>query len=137
MEFIQNNALLIGLALGSGLMLILPSFKGGAGNASQLSANEAVALINRQHALVIDVRDETEFAGGHIVDAKHIPLAELPQRLAEIKKFQNKPLLLVCQTGARTAKACNILLKAEFKQVSSLRGGLNAWLEAKLPTVKA
>ncbi|MDD2833875.1 MAG: rhodanese-like domain-containing protein [Methylotenera sp.] len=136
MEFIQSNALLIGLALGSGLMLILPSFKRGAGNSAQLSATEAVALINRQHALVIDVRDEAEFASGHIVDAKHIPLAELPKRLAEIKKYQNKSLLLVCQTGARTAKARDILLKAEFKQVSSLRGGLNSWIEAKLPTFK-
>lgn len=136
MEFLKDNVLLIGLALGSGIMLLLPSFSKGAGGVPNVGATEAVTLINRNHALVLDVRDDAEFAAGHIVDAKHIPFAQLADRLKELAKYKDKPVLVNCQRGARAAKACDILRKAEFKQVHNLQGGLNAWLEAKLPIVK-
>jgi len=135
-EFIRNNILLIGLALGSGIMLVLPAFKKGAGGVPNLGTTEAINLINRNHALVLDVRDDAEFAGGHIVDAKHIPLAKLEERLKELAKYKDKPLLVNCQRGVRSAKACDILRKAEFTQVNNLQGGLDAWLAAKLPVVK-
>lgn len=136
MEFISNNILLIGLALGSGLMLLLPSFKKGAGGVPNVSVAEAVALINRQHALVLDVRTEAEFTGGHILDARHIPLDKLAERLRELDKYKDKPILVNCQRGARSAKACEIMRKAEFKQVHNLQGGIEAWLQAKLPVMK-
>lgn len=135
MEFIKSNILLIGLALGSGFMLLLPLLKKGAGGVPNLSAAESVTLINRSNALVLDVRDDAEFASGHIADATHIPLADLATRLGELKKHQNKAILVNCQRGMRSAKACNILRKAEFTQVHNLQGGLNAWVEAKLPVV--
>lgn len=136
MEFIKSNILLIGLALGSGIMLLLPSFKKGAGGVPNLSTAEAINLINRNHALVLDVRNEAEYAGGHIVDAKHIPLDKLAERLNELNKYKDKPILVNCQRGMRSAKACEILRKAEFKQIHNLQGGLDAWLAAKLPVVK-
>lgn len=137
MEFFKENVLLIGLALGSGIMLLLPSFKKGAGGALNLGTTEAINLINRNHALVLDVRNDAEFAGGHIVDAKHIPLDKLAERLTELNKYKDKPILVNCQRGARSAKACDILRKAGFAQVNNLQGGLDAWLAAKLPVVKA
>jgi rhodanese-related sulfurtransferase len=136
-EFFKDNVLLIGLALGSGIMLLLPSFKKSAGGALNLNTAEAINLINRNHALVLDVRNDAEFASGHIVDAKHIPLDKLAERLAELNKYKDKPILVNCQRGARSAKACEILRKAEFTQVNNLQGGLDAWLAAKLPVVKA
>lgn len=135
MEFVESNILLIGLAVGSGFMLLLPLFKKSAGGVPNLTAAEAVTLINRSNALVLDVRDAAEFASGHIAEAMHIPLADLPARIVELKKYQNKTILVNCQRGMRSAKACDILRKAEFTQVNNLHGGLNAWLEAKLPTV--
>lgn len=137
MEFIKSNILLIGLALGSGVMLLLPTFKKSAGGVPNLTPAEAVTLINRSHAIVLDVRDDAEFASGRIADAKHISLAALPERLAELKKYKDKPILVNCQRGMRSIKACDILRKAEFTQVHNLQGGLNAWTEAKLPLVKA
>jgi len=136
-EFFKENVLLIGLALGSGIMLLMPTFKKGAGGALNLSTAEAINLINRNHALVLDVRNDAEFASGHIVDAKHIPLDKLAECLTELNKYKDKPILVNCQRGARSAKACEILRKAEFKQVNNLQGGLDAWLTAKLPVVKA
>lgn len=135
MEFFRSNILLIGLAIGSGFMLLLPLFKKSAGGVPNLTAAEAVTLINRSNAFVLDVRDATEFASGHIAEATHIPLADLAARIGELKKYQNKTILVNCQRGMRSAKACDILRKAEFTQVNNLHGGLNAWLEAKLPTV--
>lgn len=137
MEFFKNNVLLIALALGSGIMLLLPSLKKGARGVASLSVAEAVTLINRSHAVVVDVRTESEYATGHVVGAKNIPLDALSERLKELKKYQNKPILLSCQTGVRSAKAGDILRKAEFTQVHNLQGGMNAWMEAKLPVVKA
>jgi rhodanese-related sulfurtransferase len=124
MEFFKSNILLIGLAIGSGFMLLLPSFKKGAGGVPNLSPAEAVTLC-----------DEAEFASGHIADATHIPLADLEARVGELKKYQNKTILVNCQKGMCSAKACDILRKAEFTQVNNLRGGLSAWLGAKLPVV--
>lgn len=137
MEFFKDNVLLIGLALGSGIMLLLPTLKKSAGGVPNLTTAEAINLINRSHAIVLDVREDAEFANGHIVDAKHIPVDKLAERLNELAKYKDKPILVNCQRGMRTAKACDILRKAEFTQVHVLQGGLDAWLEAKLPVVKA
>lgn len=136
MEFILNNALLIGLALGSGIMLIWPLVLGGAGGVANLAPSEAVILINRSNALVLDVRGDAEFAAGHITDARHIPLAKLAERIKELEKFKDKPILVNCQSGVQTGKACDILRKHEFTKVHNLQGGLNAWIAAKLPVVK-
>jgi rhodanese-related sulfurtransferase len=136
-DFIKENILLIGLAIGSGVMLLLPAFKKNAAGVPNLSSTEAVTLINRSHALVLDVRDAGEFAAGHIAEAKNIDLASLPDRLKELNKYKSKPILVNCQKGVRGAKACEILRKAEFTQVHHLQGGLEAWLSAKLPVVKS
>lgn len=132
MDFIKSNILLIGLLLGSGVMLLIPNFKKGVGG---VSPAEAVTLINRSNAFVLDVRGEAEFAGGHIADATNIPIEELVNRLAELKKYQNKQILVNCQKGTRSLKASDILRKAQFTQIDNLHGGLDAWIEAKLPIV--
>ena len=137
MKFLTQNILLIGLALGSGLMLIWPMLKRGAsGSVAQASPSEAVLLINRANALVLDVRDDQEFAGGHIADAKHIPAAQLEARIGELRRYKDKPLIVNCQGGVRSAKACDLLRKHEVSKVHNLQGGLNAWIQAKLPVVK-
>jgi len=136
-KFLVDNVLLIGLAIGSAVMLILPTLKRGASGVANVSPTEAVMLINRSNAVVIDVRDDAEYAAGHITDAKHIPLAQLQDRIKELHKFKDKPLLVHCQGGVRSAKACELLKKNEFTKVHNLEGGLNAWVQAKLPTVKA
>ncbi|WP_324286801.1 rhodanese-like domain-containing protein [Methylobacillus flagellatus] len=122
------------MAIGSGIMLVWPTIKRGAGAA--ISASDAVILINRSHAVVLDVRDDAEFAAGHIAEAKHIPLSQLPERIKELNKFKERPVLVYCESGARASKAAAILAKNEFKQVQQLQGGIRAWQDAKLPLVK-
>lgn len=136
LKFLVDNVLLIGLALGSGFMLLWPMLKRGASGVANLSPTEAVLLINRSNAVVLDVREASEYAQGHIPDAMHIPLAQLGDRLKELAKYKEKPVLLHCQGGVRSAKACDLLAKQGFTKLYNLQGGLNAWQQAKLPVVK-
>ncbi len=136
MSFLSENVVWVGLAMGSGLMLLWPMLMRGASGVKNLTPNEAVLLINRENAMVLDVRDDAEFANGHITGARNIPLGHLADRLAELQKFKDKPIIVNCQVGGRSAKACDILRKQEFSQIYGLEGGLNAWNEAKLPVVR-
>lgn len=136
MKFLADNIFLVALAVTSGLMLLWPMLRRGAGGTANVSPAEAVLLINRSNALVLDVREDAEFAAGHIMDATHIPLSQLSARIDELKKFKNKPVLVNCQGGVRSGKACDILRKNEFANVHNLEGGLSAWAQAKLPVVK-
>lgn len=135
-EFIKQNAIYIGLALGSGIALLWPLLNRSAG-VPNISAREAVLLMNRSKALVLDVRDEAEYAAGHIQGAKHIPVADLLARIKEIEKFKDKPVLVHCQKGVRAKAACSILLGQQFSQLQNLEGGIESWIEAKLPIVKS
>ena len=135
-EFVKENAIFIGLALGSGLALLWPLLNRGASGVANVSATEAVMLMSRSKPLILDVRDATEFAAGHIQGAKNIPLAELGSRIKEIEKFKDKPVLVHCQRGIRAKSACSILRAQQFSQLSNLQGGLDTWVEAKMPLIK-
>jgi len=92
-------------------------------------------LINRGKALILDVRDNAEFASGHLPDAKNIPLGELAGRIGELDKFKAKSVIVVCQSGARAATAAGLLAKAGFADVVNLDGGVAAWKGAGMPLV--
>lgn len=136
-EFVKHNALFIGLAAGSGFALLWPLLtRGGIAGVQNISATEAVLLLNRNKPLVLDVRDAAEFATGHIQGAKNIPLAELESRMKELIKFKDKPVLVHCQKGLRAKSACAILKAQQFTQLNNLEGGLDTWVEAKMPLIK-
>jgi rhodanese-related sulfurtransferase len=134
-KFILDNWHLIAIALASGGLLMWPVLQGAV--ASGLEPAAAVQLINRQKAVVVDVCEASEFAAGHIVGAKNIPLGELEGRLATVVKNKNLPLILACQSGARSARAVAVAKKLGYEQAQSLGGGLAAWKAANLPIEKA
>ncbi|OYT92621.1 MAG: sulfurtransferase [Burkholderiales bacterium PBB3] len=135
MKFILDNWHLIAIALASGGLLLWPVLQGAV--ASGLEPSAAVQLINRQKAVVVDVCEAVEFAAGHIVGAKNIPLGELEGRLATVVKNKSLPLILVCQSGARSGRAVAVAKKLGYEQAQSLGGGLAAWKAANLPIEKA
>lgn len=135
MKFIIDNWMLIALALFSGALLLAPIIQGAV--ATGLGANEAVQLINREKAVVIDVCEPAEFAAGHVVGAKNIPLAELQAKLPGAVKNRKLPLILVCQSGARSARAVATAKSLGFEQSHSLGGGLGAWRAANMPVEKS
>ncbi len=135
MEFIKQNIFLVVLAAVSGSMLLVDLLRGRSG--SGLTPVEATLLINRENALVLDVRDAAEFAAGHITNARNIPLADLESRVGELAKFKNKPVVLVCQSGSRSNKAIATLAKAGFEKAQNLGGGLAGWQKDGHPLVKS
>jgi len=134
MEFINQNILLIAVVVVSGLGLLWPMLMGGAKN--QVSPAEATLLINREDAHVIDVREVDEFAGGHLPEARNVPLAKLADRISEIEKFKDKPVIVCCASGMRSGKACGELGKLGFAKVHNLAGGVDAWVSAGYPVKK-
>ena len=135
MQFIQDNVLLVGLAVVSGAMLLWSFVGGKVSGVASVDTLEATRLIN-QDALVLDVREDKEFAAGHIPKARHIPLSALASRMSELEKFKNKPIVVNCRSGQRSARACGILKKQGFEKAVNLAGGIMAWESAHLPVEK-
>ena len=131
MEFLQENMIWVALACVSGGMLIWPLIAGG--DVSHLTPAEATLLMNREDALVLDVRETGEWSSGHITGARHITLAQIDKRLSELDKFKEKPIIVVCATGNRSSSACGQLKKHGFGKVFSLGGGVSSWRDANLP----
>lgn len=135
MEFIQQNIYLVTIAVLSGAMLILTSMRRpGGGNA--VNPTQATLLINREDAVVIDVREPTEYVEGHLPDSRNIPLSQLPSLASDLEKLKDKPLILVCRSGARSSSACSRLIKMGFTNVNNLSGGVGDWAQAGLPLKK-
>lgn len=135
MEFIQNNILLVITAVVSGLMLLWSIFGSRVTGINQVNTFEATRLIN-DDALVLDVREDSEWNAGHIPDAKHIPLGRLNARVGELDKFKDKPIVVNCRSGHRSNRACAMLKKSGFANVHNLSGGIMAWQQANLPVIK-
>ena len=93
-------------------------------------------MINRQDALVLDVREQAEFAQSHILNARWLPLSQLEARAGEIEKFKDKPLIVYCASGSRSSTAASALTKRGFSKVVNLAGGFVAWQQAGLPVQK-
>ena len=136
MKFIQDNLLLIAVALVSGAMLLWPYVRRVGGGPS-VSAAQATQLINREDALVLDVRDPGEYGTGHILGAKNVPLSRIDAGGAEIApKRKDKPVIVYCDTGNRSQKAAATLRNQGFARAVNLAGGLGAWQQAGLPLEK-
>jgi rhodanese-related sulfurtransferase len=134
-KFIIDNWMLIAVALAAGGMLLWPVLNGA--GAGALTADAAVQLMNREKAVVIDVCEPAEFAAGHVVGAKNIPLSQLEGKLATTVKNKALPLILVCLSGARSKGAVAIAKKLGYENAQSLHGGMGAWRSANLPVDKA
>ena len=135
MQFLHDNWMLASLALASGAMLAWSFIGGKLSGVEQADTLKSTRLYN-DDALVLDVREDKEFAAGHILKAKHIPLGQLANRIKEIEKFKTKPVLVTCRSGQRSARACGMLKKAGFETVYNQAGGIIAWERANLPTTQ-
>ena len=126
--------MLISVALVSGSLLLWPAIQGA--SVSGLSATQAVQLINREKAHVVDVRSAEEFASGHLIGARHVAVENIAAELAKAVPDKKRPLILVCASGMRSQKAQRIALQMGYEKVHSLGGGLKNWQDANLPLEK-
>jgi len=136
LQFLLDNALLISVAVMSGGMLLWSVVGNRLRGVSEIDCTAALQLINHKDALVLDVREQDEFNGGHIRAAKWIPLGQLAARVGELERWRNQPVVVVCRGGMRSASGCGQLNKLGFTQAHTLSGGMVAWLKASLPVEK-
>jgi rhodanese-related sulfurtransferase len=132
-KFIIDNILLFALVLISGGMLIWPGLQR---RGAKVSILQATQMFNQGKTLMLDVREEAEFAKGHLRDAKNISIKQLAARIGEIDKYKAKTVIVVCTSGVQSSKASGLLKNAGFNDVHILDGGMTAWQTQGLPTVK-
>lgn len=125
-ELFASLFMILAMMFGGGFMRRLRGYQ-------EADAQSAVAMLNHDNALLIDVREDAEFKEGHIINARHIPLGSLQKRLIELEGYKDKPVLVCCRSGQRSGSACGVLRKAGFQNVTNLKGGVMAWQSANLP----
>jgi len=134
LDFLRHNILLVAAAVGSGAMLLWPLVRGAvAGGGASVNTLQATQLMNRENALVLDVREPAAYAAGHILGAKNLPLAEFEKRLADFERYKSKPVIVLCDTGSTSTRAVSQLKARGFTNVVNLTGGFRAWLQGGLP----
>jgi rhodanese-related sulfurtransferase len=134
LEFAGNHPLLTGGLVFTLFLLVFTELRRKAMGVTSVEPQAAVQLINKD-AVVIDLRSAEAFAKGHIVNARNIPIDELPAKNEQLEKFKDRPIVAVCDAGMTSGRAVTQLRKSGFDKVYGLRGGINAWSQASLPLV--
>lgn len=135
MKFFLDTWYLFATAAVSGGLLLWPLLNRGGTSDRRVSPNDAVQLINRERAVLIDVSEPQEFAAGHAAGSKSVPFATI-ETATNLPKNKTLPLVVVCRTGARAGRAVATLRKLGFQNARSLAGGLESWRAANLPIEK-
>ena len=103
---------------------------------ANINASELTQLVNHKDAVLIDTRSENDYQQGHIVNATNLPLAEIISGNKNIENLKGKNVIAYCTSGMTSKSACKHLIKSGVKNVFNLTGGINGWINDKLPTVK-
>ncbi len=136
LEFASRHMLLF-IALAAIIALIIMSeLKRATKGYKEVLPAEAVRLINKENALVLDIREANELTQGSIIDAKHVALSILPEKISTLSTDKDKPIVVFCKIGNRSAQACKLLLKNSYTNVFGLKGGITAWINDQLPVIK-
>jgi len=134
-EFATAHPLLIGGIVVVALVAIVLELRHRASGSAAVGPTDAVLLAN-QGALMLDVRNDEQFAEGHIIDARHVRGSDLESSVDSLKKYKEKAVVVYCDTGATSAAAMRLLKSKGFSKVVNLRGGLQAWKQENLPVVR-
>lgn len=136
MQFVISNIFPISIAVVSGIMLLWSFFGNRFRGIREVNSAEALQLINHKSAIVLDVREPKEYDSGHVLNSKLIPLGKLKERMGELEKYKEQPIVVVCRSGNRSGTACFLLGRQGFTQAYNLAGGILAWQKNNLPLEK-
>ncbi|MBL8265710.1 rhodanese-like domain-containing protein [Steroidobacter sp.] len=134
-EYTTNHPFLVTAAAILAVIAIVIELRQRARGSNSIGTADAVRLQNTG-ALLVDVREGKDYEAGHIIEARHIPAAEIASRAESLKKFKEKPVIVYCDGGFTSAAAARQLRAAGFNKVVTLSGGLNSWRQENLPLVK-
>lgn len=135
LEYAARHPLLVGGTVVLALALAAYEFSRARSGGQAVGPTEAVRLLN-QGAVMIDVRTQAEFDGGHVLDARHVPQDQVAQSAETLKRFKDKVVITCCESGMRSRAAARALQAQGFTKVVNLRGGVQAWRAENLPLVK-
>lgn len=135
-EFISNHIFLCGGLVVVLVMLIKAELDHQTSKAFQLNPVAAIRMMNDAETLLLDVRESTEYGNGHIKNAINVPMSSLKEKLQDIMRYKDKPVLAYCSSGVVSGRACKTLKQAGFVNIHNLEGGMSSWQEAKLPVTK-
>ena len=136
LEYAARHPILFGGTVVLALAVAAYEFSRARSGGQAVGTTEAVRLMN-QGALLLDVRSQAEFEGGHILDARHVPQEQVAAQAADaLKRFKDKVVITCCESGMRSQAAARVLQAQGFTKVVNLRGGLQAWRAENLPLVK-
>lgn len=132
-EFLGNHPFLAAAFLVVMTLLVVTE---GRKAGKTVSTQQATTLINRENAVVVDLRSKKDYAAGHIVDSINIPFDSLEKRLSELDKYKGRPIILACASGQHAGSCAKQLKAAGHDNVSRLSGGMSSWRADSLPVVK-
>ena len=132
LEFLTQQWILAAALLAVVAMLLMHETRK---SGPSLSPQKAINIVNAEQGVFLDLRDAADYKQGHIVDALHIPSAKLANRMPELEKFINKPIVLVCKMGQQSGAAGKQLKANNFDKVYKMAGGMTEWSNLQLPTV--
>lgn len=136
LEYAARHPILFGGTVVLALAVAAYEFSRARSGGQAIGPTEAIRLMN-QGALLLDVRSQAEFDGGHILDARHVPQDQVAAQAADgLKRFKDKVVITCCESGMRSQAAARVLQAQGFTKVVNLRGGLQAWRADNLPLVK-
>ena len=133
MAFVEKNWMLVLTFVASGLMLLWPLVSRRFSPVKEVGTSVATRLINRENAVLLDVREAAELESGKLPNAVHVPLSQLKERAGELAKYSSRPVIVYCARGQRSKGAAGTLAKAGIANIYQLQGGLKAWKDAGLP----
>jgi rhodanese-related sulfurtransferase len=134
-EYTANHPFLVAAAAILAVLAIVIEIRHRARGSSLITPTDAIRLTN-SGALLLDVREAKDYEAGHIIDARHVPAAEVASRADSFKKYREKPVIVYCESGFASAAAARALRSSGFGKVVTLRGGLTNWRQENLPLVK-
>lgn len=135
-EFIGNHIFLVTLFLVALFLFLITAYKQASNGLQTVTVEQMTRLVNQQNAKLIDVRPADAFAQGHIVNAINMPMADFENGKIKTDGLKKRPVVVYCQMGRTSLKACQALQKAGVESTFSLQGGVNAWLNDKMPLSK-
>ncbi len=136
MAFAGRHPYLSMALAGLTLALIYNELAGRLSGVRPIGPAQLTALINRDNALVVDLRPAADFDKGHIAGAKNVQMSQFDPENKQLAPAKALPVVLVCKAGESAGAAAKRLRKAGFSQVNVLEGGVQAWQAADLPLVK-
>lgn len=135
LDYIGNHPWLVGLLVLAVLLIVAYEMHARRTSFASVSPQEAIRLMN-QGALVLDIRQITDFKAGHLAGAKHMPSDQILKAGETLKKHKEKPILVYDESGSLGAAAVRQLIEQGFTKAFTLRGGLQAWRAENLPLTK-